>query len=315
MTKSCSSWLDTNTAASSVYDGHRTWYSNGDPKQQHLLVWPDLEGQWLTQWGKIGYHWIRLFPKNLLVFTAKLYLQQQRNGAGVATTPPPTMCVLGWENGMCGRGLMSLTAGICTGGGRVFFVDRADTSLLTWKSPLRISRTASRLSHSSPFSRGPSSVRASSWSPGTESREPTSRWHSTLTRTKWVVKTSFTPEILAYTDPTADDTHDFHKLCPFNAASVSSVPATERFVWIIDWRDLCWLVSVCLKLDLGRQATSGKILAVNGCSAQWHSAPTIDGAQMCILAAGHYGVRIGDRVEYLTLRTWVCFAFIFLTVL
>ena len=27
---------------------------NGDPKQQHSLVWPDLEGQWLTWWGKIG---------------------------------------------------------------------------------------------------------------------------------------------------------------------------------------------------------------------------------------------------------------------
>ena len=52
-----SSWLGT-----TIRQRHRYMMSsardiptgNGDPKQQHSLVWPDLEGQWLTWWGKIG---------------------------------------------------------------------------------------------------------------------------------------------------------------------------------------------------------------------------------------------------------------------
>ena len=47
-----------------------------------------------------------------MVFTAKLYLQQERNGAGGRQPPPPPMCVLGWENGMCGRGLTLALIGV-----------------------------------------------------------------------------------------------------------------------------------------------------------------------------------------------------------
>ena len=57
------------------------------PKTATFLVWPDLEGQWLTWEGKTGCHWICLFLKNLFGLTAKLYLQQEWNGAGVATPP------------------------------------------------------------------------------------------------------------------------------------------------------------------------------------------------------------------------------------
>ena len=67
----------------------------------------------LTYGTKIVYHRVVLVGTHTLVFSAKLYDLPFRNGAGgVATTPP--MCVLGWGNSMCGRGLTSAAASWAT---------------------------------------------------------------------------------------------------------------------------------------------------------------------------------------------------------
>ena len=50
--------------------------------------WPDLEGQRLTQIGQLAHHWIWNVLVYPLVFVAKLYHTQERDGAGVGWHPP-----------------------------------------------------------------------------------------------------------------------------------------------------------------------------------------------------------------------------------
>ena len=49
--------------------------------------WPDLEGQRLSQIGQLAHHWIWNVLVYPLVFVAKFYHTQERDGAGVGCPP------------------------------------------------------------------------------------------------------------------------------------------------------------------------------------------------------------------------------------
>ena len=84
------------------------------PENGTFFVWPDLEGQRLTQIGQLAHHWIRNIPSYPLVFVANsrssITLRSEM-ARGVAPPPPPR-CVLVWWKRRCGRGLRAFKDGI-----------------------------------------------------------------------------------------------------------------------------------------------------------------------------------------------------------